>query len=73
MKSKTRVLFTLFFTARVALIALGIGIGLLAIPRVAAAQQDKIDDDVEDVSWKAMLPSTTPAALYNSTSSPTLP
>jgi hypothetical protein len=50
MKSKIRVLLTLLFAARIVLIAFGVGVGLLVIPRVAVAQQDIVDDDIEDVS-----------------------
>ncbi|MGH9563015.1 MAG: hypothetical protein ACRD3S_16305, partial [Terracidiphilus sp.] len=48
--NKTRALFTLFFTARFASIVFAIGMGVLAMPRIAAAQQDLIDDHIDDVS-----------------------
>ncbi len=48
--NKSRAFFTLFFTARFALIAFAVGMGMLALPRIAAAQQNLIDDSVDDVS-----------------------
>jgi hypothetical protein len=48
--SRTRALFALLFTARVVLITLGIGFGILGMPRLAMAQQDIVDDEYYDLS-----------------------
>jgi hypothetical protein len=46
----TRAFIRCFITRRFALLMLGLVVGVLAMPRFASAQQNIVEDDVEDVS-----------------------